>query len=87
MTRPTDAQQLAIQARLNLVLGAEDYDRMFLGFRVEDIEDESLFARARSEYQANQIETRYGRQLAAVVQSVTGYPIARVTVRAKRWTD
>lgn len=87
MTRPTDAQQLAIQARLNLVLGAEDYDRMFLGFRVEEIENDALFARARSEYQANQIETHYGRQLAAVVESVIGQPVARVTVRAKRWAD
>ena len=87
MTRPTDAQQLAIQARLNQSLGAEDYDRMFLGFHIEDIENDALFAHARSEYQANQIETHYGRQLAAVVESVIGQPIARVTVRARRWAE
>ncbi len=43
-----------------------------------------LHAVARSEYQANQIETLYGQQLAAAVESVIGRPITQVTIRAKR---
>lgn len=84
MIRPTEAQQLAIQAKLNQILGAEDYDRMFLEFRIEDIEGEMLHAFARSEYQASQIESRYGRHVAIAVESVIGRPITQVTVRAKR---
>ncbi len=84
MTRPTEAQQLAIQARLNLMLGAKDYDGMFLGFVVEDVEDDMLYAVARSEYQANQIESLYGQQLAVAVESVIGRPIAQITIRARR---
>ena len=32
--RPTEIGQLAIEAKLNLVLGAEAYDRVFPGFEV-----------------------------------------------------
>jgi hypothetical protein len=35
--RPTKVEQFAIEAKLNLILGAEVYDRVFQGFEVLEV--------------------------------------------------
>ena len=39
---PTKAQQQAIEAKLNFVLGADTYDRWFLGFACGGLTDDTV---------------------------------------------
>jgi len=41
-------QQQAIQARLNYFLGADEYDRLFVGFEILHIENEVLILSVRA---------------------------------------
>src|SRR5664279_1133221 len=57
--RPTEIGQLAIEAKLSLVLGAETYDGIFSGFEVLEVVDGELRAWAPSEHQAAVIDVHY----------------------------
>ncbi len=50
--RPTKIEQYAIEAKLNLMFGANVYDRIFLGFEVLEIVDGELRGWAPTEYGA-----------------------------------
>ena len=78
--RPTKIGQLAIEAKLNLVLGAEAYDRVFPGFEVLEVVDGELRAWAPSEHQAAVIDVRYSGMVAWIAQTVFNSPIRRVSV-------
>src|SRR6266852_8063979 len=78
--RPTEIGQLAIEAKLNLVLGAEAYDRVFLGFEVLEVVDGELRAWAPSEHRAAVIDVRYSGTVAWIAQTVFNCPIRRVSV-------
>jgi hypothetical protein len=47
--RPTEIEQLAIEAKLNRFFGAKVYDRIFLGFEVLEIVDDELRACSTSQ--------------------------------------
>jgi hypothetical protein len=55
--RPTQIEQYVVEARLNRFLGANTYDRVFLGFEVVEIVDDELRAWSPSEYCAAVIDT------------------------------
>ena len=78
--RPTKIAQLAIEAKLNLVLGAEAYDRVFPGFEVLEVVDGELRAWAPSEHRAAVIDVRYSDTVARIAQAVFNRPIRRVNV-------
>jgi hypothetical protein len=78
--RPTPIDQLAIEAKLNLIFGAKVYDRIFLGFEVLEIADDELRAWAPSEHQAAVIDVRYCGELAWIAQTVLNRPVRRVNV-------
>lgn len=78
--RPTEIAQLAIEAKLSLVLGAEAYDRVFPGFEVLEVVDGELRAWAPSEHQAAVIDVRYSRTVAWIAQAVFNRPVERVNV-------
>jgi hypothetical protein len=42
--RPTELEQLAIEAKLNRFFGAKVYDRLFLGFEVLEVVGDELRA-------------------------------------------
>ena len=46
--RPTKIQQFAIEAKLNLMFGANVYDRIFLGFEVLEVVDGDCESRGAS---------------------------------------
>jgi hypothetical protein len=46
--RPTKIEQLAIEAKLNLIFGAKVYDSLFLGFEVMEVAKDELRAWAPS---------------------------------------
>jgi hypothetical protein len=78
--RPTRIAQLAIEAKLNLVLGAEAYDRAFPGFEVLEVVDGELRGWAPTEHQAAVIDVRYSGTVARIAQAVFNRPVQRVSV-------
>ena len=80
---PSKAQQQAIEARLNFALGAETYDRLFLGFICGGVENEGVEVFVQSEDTAAIVGTQYAWHLAVAVESVLEQPVRHVTVLPK----
>lgn len=78
--RPTEIEQLAIEAKLNFVVGAKVYDSFFLGFEVLEVVGDELRAWASTEHRAAVIDVRYSRSVAWIAQTVFNRPIRRVSV-------
>ena len=87
MYRPTDAEKFAIEARLNMILGAKEYDRLFLGFECGELKGDVVNVYARSEYCALRIDSHYSPHVAAAVASVIRRPVRTVNVRLKSFSD
>lgn len=77
--RLTELEQLAIQAKLNLLLGAGVYDAIFLGFEVLEIAGDELRGWARSEYCAATIDIHFSAQVARAAQAVLKQPVRRTS--------
>jgi hypothetical protein len=77
--RPTEIQQLAMQAKLNLALGARVYDAVFLGFEVLEIVDSELRGWARSEYCAATIDIHFSAEVARIAQGVLKQRVKRTS--------
>jgi hypothetical protein len=77
--RPTEVQQLAMQAKLNQSLGRSVYDAVFLGFEVLEIVDDELRGWARSEYCAATIDIHFSRQVARAARAVLKRPVRRTS--------
>jgi hypothetical protein len=80
---PSQAQQHAIEARLNFALGADTYDRLFLGFVCGGVENEIVDVFVQNEDTAVIVGTEYGWHVAAVVESVLKKPVKGVNVLPK----
>lgn len=65
----TKHQQLAIEAKLNMLLGAEEYDRLFMDFQLTDLQWGILSVRVKSEH-IDEIQNRYWLHVAVVAESV-----------------
>jgi hypothetical protein len=80
---PSFIQQLAMQAKLNMFLGRDVYDRLFLGVEFGDFSRGFLHVRVRSEFSADQIEAGYLPVVAATAESILGRPVRYVNVLPK----
>ena len=78
--RPTEIEQLAIEAKLNFIFGAKVYDRLFLGFEVLEVVGDELRAWASTEHRAAVIDVRYSQRVAWIAQTVFNRPVRRVNV-------
>ena len=76
----SEAENYAVQAKLNLMLGAKEYDSLFLGFECGEFIEDVVHVYTRSEYQAVRIEKRYKPQVAIAVESIIRRPVKRVNV-------
>jgi len=83
MYLPTPVEQLAIQARLNFMLGPREYDRLFIDFVCGEIRGMS----ARSEYSANQIALHYAAHIAIAIESIVKRPIRSVKVLPRNYSN
>jgi hypothetical protein len=72
--------QQAIQARMSLIVGAQNFDRLFLGAVFEKIADRILYVFARTEGIATEIEERFALHLAIVASQITSLPVEFVEV-------
>jgi hypothetical protein len=78
--RPTEVQQLAIQAKLNMRVGSQVYDGVFAGMQIAGVLQGVMQVLVRSEYCANVIEKNYLGTLAVIAESVLKKPVKSVTV-------
>ncbi|MCP3445182.1 hypothetical protein [Bradyrhizobium sp. CCGUVB14] len=76
----TDEEDLAVQAKLNFILGAKTYDTYFQGFHCAELTDGVVTAYAKSEYMAGVISAEFSSELAVVVESITGERVTGVLV-------
>jgi hypothetical protein len=87
MYRLTSIENLAIQARLNFILGAREYDRFFIGFECGHIHGKTAHVFARSEHNAHQIGSRYSTHVAIAIESIIKRPIKEVQVLPKHFSN
>ena len=85
MYYPTATEKFAIEAKLNMILGAKEYDRLFLGFECGELIGDVVHVYARSEYCAARIDSHYSPHVAVAVESVIGRPVKTVTVLPKNF--
>jgi hypothetical protein len=66
----TLTQQQAIEARMNMIAGAEDYDRLFLGFEIGEVHDGILYVFVKCPKIAAELEAKYSLQFAIVAAPI-----------------
>jgi hypothetical protein len=76
----SEIQQQAIQARMALIVGAENYDRLFAGVVFGEVADKILYAFAPTEGLAADIAERFALHLLIVAGQITGLPVDFVQV-------
>jgi hypothetical protein len=76
-------QEQAITARIALVVGAEEFDRLFLGIAFSEVEGDILFAHAYDDDCAAEIEDKYSEHLATLASGILGRKIGIVMVLPK----
>ena len=76
-------QDHAIQALMAGLVGSETFDRVFAGIRFDEIEGTMLYAFARNEDVASDIEDSYSPLIAAVASRVLGKQVDVVVVMPK----
>ena len=78
--RPNEIEQLAVEAKLNFIFGAQVYDSVFLGFEILEVVKDELRAWSPSEYCAAVIEVQHSGKVARIAQSVFNRPVRRINV-------
>jgi hypothetical protein len=77
---PSKAQQQAIEAKLNFALGADTYDRLFLGFICGGVDNDIVDVFVQNEETAAIVCTGYSWHVAVVVESVMKKTVKHVNV-------
>jgi hypothetical protein len=80
--KPTLHEHFAIEAKLNMLLGAAIYDRLLIGFRVVSVKDGVLLVLVDPENLAA-INQKYSLHLAIVVESVLRRAVKSVVLNPK----
>jgi hypothetical protein len=80
--KPTLHEHLAIEAKLNMLLGAAIYDRLLIGFRVVSVKDGVLLVLVDPENPAA-INQKYSLHLAIIVESVLRRAVKSVVLNPK----
>ncbi|OPY95939.1 hypothetical protein A5906_05685 [Bradyrhizobium sacchari] len=83
MIKLTLVQDQAIQALMAGIVGAKTFDHVFAGIRFDEIEGTMLYAIARNEDVASDIEDGYAPLIAALASRVLGKQIDVVVVMPK----
>jgi hypothetical protein len=83
MMKLTRVQDHAIQALMAGIVGAETFDHVFAGIRFDEIEGTMLYAFARNEDVASDIEDSYSPLIAAVASRVLDKQVDVVVVMPK----
>ena len=79
----TEIQNLAIQARMALMVGAETFDRLFAGIRFAEAEGGLLYVYARDEETAADIEDDHALDISIIASAILKQRIEVVVVLPK----
>jgi hypothetical protein len=76
----TEIQQQAMQARMSLIVGAETYDRLFLGVVFSEVQKGILFCFAKTEELAAEIEEKFALHISIIASQIVRIPVEFVQV-------
>jgi hypothetical protein len=79
----SQVEDQAIQARMALVVGAKTFDRLFAGIRFDETDGSMLYAYAKNEDVASEIEDEFSLPIATVASKIIGREIEVVVVMPK----
>jgi hypothetical protein len=76
----TLVQALAIAARMALIVGAEEFDRLFLGVQFSEVDGDILFVYALDEDRAAEMEDSYALHISIIAKDILKREISIVMV-------
>jgi hypothetical protein len=79
-------QEHAIMARMALTVGADEFDRLFLGVEFVEVDGDILYVLALDEELATELEEKYATHIAAISSEILKRPIDIVMVLPKQLT-
>ena len=79
----SQVEDQAIQARIALIVGATTFDRLFAGIRFDETDGPMLYAYAKNEDIAAEIEDEFSLHIATIVSRIIGREIELVVVMPK----
>ena len=79
----SQVEDQAIQARIALIVGAKTFDLLFAGIRFDETDGPMLYAYAKNEDIAAEIEDEFSLHIAIVASKIIGREIELVVVMPK----
>lgn len=73
-------------ARMALTVGADEFDRLFLGVEFIEVDGDILYVLALDEELATELEEKYATHIAAISSQILKRPIDIVMVLPKQLT-
>jgi hypothetical protein len=74
------AQDQAIAARMALIVGADNFDRLFRGVQFDEFDGKVLYVYAADEYRAAEIEDTFSLHISTIAAGVLGREVPIVMV-------
>jgi hypothetical protein len=79
----SQVEDQGIQARIALIVGAKTFDRLFAGIRFDETDGPMLYAYAKNEDIAAEIEDEFSLHIATIASKIVGREIELVVVMPK----
>lgn len=76
-------QEQAIAARMAIIVGAKEFDRLFPGVQFSEVDGDILFVFARNEETAAEMEDKYALHISIVATDILKTDISVVMVLPK----
>lgn len=80
----TLVQDQAITARMALIVGADNFDRLFRGVRFDEVDGDILFVYAEDDYRAAEIEDTFALHISIIASAILAREIGSVMVLPKK---
>lgn len=74
------AQDQAIAARMALIVGADNFDRLFRGVQFDEFDGTVLYVYAADEYRAAEIEDTFSLHISTIATDILGREVPIVMV-------
>jgi hypothetical protein len=73
-------QHQAISARMALIVGADNFDRLFRGIQFNELRGGILYVYAADEYRAAEVEDTFSLHIAIIVSAILKHEVQNVMV-------
>ena len=74
------AQDQAIAARMALIVGADNFDRLFRGVQFDEFDGKVLYVYAADDYRAAEIEDTFSLHISTIAAGILGREVPIVMV-------